>query len=78
MVIVQPYAKPDKRGRGVRLRPSIDVENTTFIQLLRLFTRIVLIGGMLTLAMTLGSLLHSELARAWASQLRRIVKRSST
>jgi hypothetical protein len=58
--------------------PSFSLETANLIHSLRFFARILLIGGVTTLAMTAGSLLHSELVRAWASELRRMVKRNPT
>jgi hypothetical protein len=54
------------------------VETATIFRLLRFLARVFAMGGFAVVLLVLGSLLQSELATAWASGIRRHVKRNSS
>jgi hypothetical protein len=54
------------------------VETSTIFRLLRFLARVLALGGFAIAVIVLGSLLQSELATAWASGVRRFVKRDNS
>jgi hypothetical protein len=63
-------------SRGLRSQ-GIALETTAIVHSFRFFARLLLLGGFAVAVLVFGSLLHGELARAWASDLRRLVTRKS-
>jgi hypothetical protein len=61
-------------SRNLRLRPSL-VE-TTILHALRFIIRFFAVGSLLVILLVIGSLLQGELARAWAGEVRRVLKRN--
>lgn len=60
-----------------RFRPFL-LETSTLLHAFRLLARVFVVGSFTVIFLVLGSLLHGELARAWASETRRIVKRDQS
>jgi hypothetical protein len=58
------------------LRPSL-VE-TTILHALRFIVRFFAVGSLLVILLVIGSLLQGELARVWAGDVRRFVKRNDS
>jgi hypothetical protein len=54
------------------------VETVTIFRLFRFLARVFALGGFAVALIILGSLLQSELATAWASGIRRFVKRDNS
>lgn len=54
------------------------METSTIFRLLRFLARVFALGGFAVAVIILGSLLQSELATAWATGIRRHVKRNSS
>jgi hypothetical protein len=59
------------------LREEI-VETATILHSFRFLARVFAVGGLAIIFLVLGSLLHGELARTWAAEVRRIVKRDQS
>ncbi len=58
----------------LRFRPFL-LEITTLLHAFRLLARVFVVGSFAVIFLVAGSLLHGELARAWAGEIRRLVKR---
>ena len=70
-------ARTRELDEGYAFRPSA-VETATIFRLLRFLARVFALGGFAVILLVLGSLLQSELATAWATGIRRHVKRNSS
>ncbi len=55
--------------------PPISVDTTTVLHSLVFLTRVFAVGAFVIISFVLASLLEGELARAWAADVRRMVKR---
>jgi hypothetical protein len=60
----------------LRFRPAL-VENTTLLYSFRFLVRIFAGGVAAIILLVLGSLLQGDLARAWAGEIRRTLKRDT-
>ncbi len=53
------------------------MDSTTVLHSLVFLTRVFAVGAFVIISFVLASLLEGELARAWAGEIRRIVKRDT-
>ena len=57
--------------------PPISMDSTTVLHSLVFLTRVFAVGAFVIISFVLASLLEGEVARAWAGEIRRIVKRDT-
>ena len=57
--------------------PPISMDSTTGLHSLVFLTRVFAVGAFVIISFVLASLLEGEVARAWAGEIRRIVKRDT-